>query len=133
MFERHGLYGIDYPKHLHAQKSADNDEIYERRFRELLADKRDVVLDRSFYAKEDRVTYKGMIEQAGARWVLVYLRVRDKEALWRRIEGRRKMRGKLGGVREGDAAYDVTREVLEGYWNGWEAPEGEGEVVFDVL
>jgi hypothetical protein len=73
------------------------------------------------------------IEQAGARWLLVYLRCSDKEALWKRIEDRVSRRGTLGGVKEGDAAFDVTSEVLDHYWEGFEAPVGEGEIIFDVV
>ena len=85
----------------------------------------DVVLDRSFFAKEDRDRFKAVIEREGGRWVLVYLKA-SKEVLWRRIQER------WAEPRHADSANEITREILEGYWEGWEAPVGEGEVVVEV-
>lgn len=88
-----------------------------------------LVLDRSFYAKEDRDEYRALAEQAGARVVLVYLQA-TREVLWRRIS-ERKAKAESAG-RDADSAFDVTEEVLDRYLSGFEAPSGEGEVVVVV-
>jgi predicted kinase len=99
-------------------------------FRSLLLDKRDVILERAFYAKEDRDMYRKMAEEAGARVVLVFLKAdgeKGKEVLWERIRTRSKE------VKTADTAYDITRETFEMYWAGFENPEGEGEIVVSVV
>lgn len=124
IFEKHGLYDIGYPadEKLHAQYQAEQDEVYMTTFQKLLAESHDVVLDRSFYAKEDRDAFKDIIEKAGVRWVLVYLKSKDKDQLWQRICARSKM------TKEANNALDITRATFDRYWAGFEEPEGEGEL-----
>jgi hypothetical protein len=99
----------------------------EVRLTELLsAGKQDVVVDRSLYTKDQRDFFKGLIEGKGARWILVFFRPASKDVIWRRIQHR-----KQAGT-DADSAYDITPEILEGYWRGFENPQGEGEVVVDV-
>jgi predicted kinase len=96
----------------------------------LLARKEDVVLERSFYAKEDRDEFRGIAEQGGARVVLVFLRAKGeqgKEVLWERICRRSE------GVKTADSALFIDRETFEGYWKGFEDPNGEGEIVVEVV
>lgn len=131
MHERYGLYGIDYEPALHEGYTDQACEVFEQRLRDLLAAGRDVVLDRAFYAREDREEFRGLVEGLGARCVLVVLRAADKEVLWERVRGRNQRRGSLG-KREGDAAFEITRDVFEGWWEGFEWPDGEGEVTIDV-
>ncbi|KAK5938122.1 hypothetical protein PMZ80_009711 [Knufia obscura] len=129
IFEEHGLYGVDYPADdkLYEQYNEEADAIYLDTFRRLLEEKKDVVLERSFYAKEDRDEFKKMVEDGGGRLVLVYLKAVDKEVLWDRICSR-SAKGK-----EANSSLDISREILDRYWAGFEAPDGEGEVVVDVL
>jgi predicted kinase len=125
---KHGLYDLDYPPDKYAEYQAEADEEYDKRLLELLSDKDqkyDIVLDRSFWCKEDRDEVKRLVEEKGGRWVLVYLKA-SKEVLWRRIQERKAKR------RDADSAYEVTAEVLERYWQGFEVPEGEGEIVIEV-
>jgi hypothetical protein len=92
-----------------------------------------IILDRSFYARRDRERYRVMIEAAGARCVLVYLRaVGGKEWLWERIQRRWAGRGEVEGERRGDVNFEVRRDVFEAWWDGFEVPDGENEVVVDV-
>lgn len=104
-------------------------EIFGQRLCERLDSGGDVVLDRSFYAREDRVHFKELIERRGGRVVLLYLRSDDKEKLWARVENRRRQRHTLHGESLGDAAVVTTRETFDRYWDGFEGPDGEGEVV----
>ena len=67
-----------------------------------------------------------MIEESGARWVLVYLKALDKETLWQRVCRRAE------GEKDANSAYIISRDLFERYWDGFEGPEGEGELVFEV-
>lgn len=68
-----------------------------------------------------------MAEDAGARVVLVFLKAHDKEILWRRLCKRSE------GVRTADSALYISREEFEAYWEGFEDPVDEEEIVIDVL
>lgn len=127
--DTHGLYGTDYPASptLYAQYNNEADEIYLSTFRQLLAEGKDIAFERSCYAKLDRDEWRRIAEEGGARVVLVYLRAREKEVLWERICRRSE------GVKTADNALEIGRGVFEGYWEGFEGPEGEGEVVVDVV
>lgn len=127
IFEKHGIYGVDYPADdkLYDQHQQEAEEIYIRALNGLLTEKKSIVLDKSFYAKQDRDEFKKMIEDGGARWVLVYLKAGDKEKLWKRICDR------SAKEKEANSALDITREVFEGYWTGFESPNGEGETTID--
>lgn len=87
---------------------------------------RNVVLDRSFYARQDRDEFKARIEAAGGKWILVYLKA-ERDVLWRRIRQRRE-----NGI-NADSALDIKEDLLDAYVGGFEAPEGEGEIVIEVL
>lgn len=126
--DKHGMYGTDYPHEKYPEYQVEAHEEYDKRFLELLSDKEkkhDVVLDRSFWNKEDRDKVKRLVEEKGGRWVLVYLKA-SKEVLWRRIQERKAKR------RDADSAFEVTEKVLERYWQGFEAPEGEGEIIVEA-
>ncbi len=101
------------------------DEIYHARFRQLLRDGRDIVLDRSFYDKADRDEFRTAIEEAGARCVLVYFRA-SKELLWKRICERRSR-----GI-DADSALEISESLLDSYVDGFDVPNGEGAIVIDV-
>jgi predicted kinase len=88
--------------------------------------KDDLVLDRAFYAKEDRDVYKRLVEEAGARWVLVYLTA-PKEVLWERIHSRR-----AEGI-HADVALEISKELLDNFYDNFEVPNGEGEIVVDTI
>ncbi|KAI1817056.1 ATP/GTP-binding protein [Poronia punctata] len=139
--EKHGLYGINYAPGTTLYDTY-LDEAWEeckRRLATLLLsqtqqqeqeqeeEKKDIVFDRAFPFKPDRDEIKLLIENLGARWVLIYLRPPDEETLWRRICDRRKE-----GL-NGDCAFEITREMLEGWYQGFEIPVGEGAVVVDTL
>ncbi|KAF2822014.1 putative ATP/GTP-binding protein [Ophiobolus disseminans] len=129
--QNHGIYGIDYEASaaLYEQYQDEADITYRARYRALLADKKDVILERSFYAREDREEYRKMAHDGGARVVLVFLKAEGdegKEFLWNRI-CKRSNRGKTA-----DSALDISRETFEMYWRGFEDPVGEGEIVVKV-
>lgn len=139
----HGLYGIDYAREKCSKYQDEAVEEYDARLLEILSNQhqnqkksesegevqvgtRSVVLDRSFWSKDDRERYRKIVEEKGGQWVLVYLKA-SKDVLWRRIQER------AAKEKDADSAFEVTPEVLDGYWKGFEAPEGEDEVVLEVL
>ncbi|KAH8668940.1 hypothetical protein BX600DRAFT_460994 [Xylariales sp. PMI_506] len=130
IFSSHGLYGVDYPADtaLYDRYMEEAGEKYLAQFLALLGRRENIILERSFYAREDRDEFRELVAThgGGARIVFVYLRARDKEALWRRI-CERSARGK-----DANSALEITREIFDMYWAGFEEPEGEGEIVIDV-
>ncbi|KAK5061158.1 hypothetical protein LTR84_007700 [Exophiala bonariae] len=128
---QHGLYKINYPAREYGTHLTNAAATFHSETIRLLqtTPPTNLVLDRSFYAKEDRDEYRALAEQAGARVVLVYLKA-SREVLWRRICAR-KARAETEG-RDADSAFDVGEELLDTYLRGWEAPVGESEVVIVV-
>ena len=126
--EKHGLYGIDYPATKYDEYQNEADRVFEDRLKALLAQgKSDIILDRSFYAKKDRQKFSELVRKRGGRTVLVYLKPKNKAVIWQRIWDR-KIKPKTA-----DSAFEVTNEILDGWWEGFEAPQGEGEIIVDVV
>ncbi|KAI0102507.1 ATP/GTP-binding protein [Nemania sp. FL0031] len=125
--EKHGLFSIDYKPALYEEYLDEAEKECYWRLGHIIKDgQKDVVFDRANWNKENRDEAKELIEVAGGRWVLVYLKAPSKAALWQRICQRRE-----GGL-NADCAYDITKEVLDMYWSGFEEPAGEGEIVVDT-
>lgn len=82
------------------------------------------MLDLSCAFREDRDEYRRVIEEGGARAVLVYLQC-DKETLWRRIQARER------GTRDADSSFKMTMERLDMYLRDFEPPVDEGQIVID--
>ena len=124
---RHGLYGIDYPKSEHKTQMDEADKIFQLSVEQILIEGQDdIILDRAFYAKEDRDLYRDLVENRGGRCVLVYLNA-PKEVLWQRICARRE-----AGI-TADSALEISEALLDTFFDGFEVPHGEGEVVVDTL
>ncbi|UNI21212.1 hypothetical protein JDV02_007222 [Purpureocillium takamizusanense] len=132
--EAHGLYGIDYAPSKYAEYQDEAQAKLKDELRRLLrAENRDVVLDLAFWNKEYRDEFKALIEENGGRWVLVFLQA-ERELLWRRITERRARRDALDETderRDGDSAFNVDEATFDMYCNGFERPEGEGEIVIN--
>ncbi|KAK6070717.1 hypothetical protein SCUP515_08326 [Seiridium cupressi] len=129
IFKKHGLYGVDYPANEEVYQAylQEAGDIYMKNFQNLLTARKNIILDRSFYAREDRNEFRAIIEAHGSRRVLAYLRATDKKAVWQSICER--------SVKQKDAnsAYDINRKMFEMYWSGFEDPAGEDEIVLNVL
>lgn len=122
---RHGLYNIDYGTEKHEEYSIEADAEYHQTFRRLLsAGQADIILDRAFYAKEDRDEFRAIVEEFNARLVLVSIRI-DEEVLWRRINERRRK-----GV-DANSALEISEDLFRMYVDNFEHPEGEGEIVVE--
>ncbi|KAI1112523.1 ATP/GTP-binding protein [Nemania sp. NC0429] len=125
--EQHGIFGTDYaPEKYPEYLDEAADELTDRLKRILTEGNKNVVLDRAHWNKKDRDEAKEIIQSLGARWVLVYLKGPDKATLWQRICRRRE-----DGL-NADNAYEITPDILDMYWSGFEEPVDEGETVIDT-
>ena len=77
------------------------------------------MVDFSFWQRSSRDHYKSLIEQAGARWRLIYLQA-SPALLRERLDERRQRF-------DANAAFPVDQDLLEHYLSGFQAPHGEGE------
>lgn len=118
---------MDYPTGAYRRYQEEADELFLQSLKQILSDRTvaDVILDRSSYAKEDRDAFRTLVERYGGRVVLLYLKV-PEEVLWRRICARKE------AGRDADSAADIDRELLRSYVEGFEVPEGEGELVVET-
>jgi predicted kinase len=132
LVEKHGLYGIDYPPDpaLYDQYQDEGDHIYLSRLKSLLGERKDIILEKSFYAKEDRDDYRRLVEEVGGgeyRVVLVFLHPGDKEKLWDRIVSRSQE------AKGAENCLEISRDLFDSYWDGFEDPVEEGELVIEVV
>ncbi|KAK3703167.1 hypothetical protein LTR37_014644 [Vermiconidia calcicola] len=119
---RHGLVGVNYLRSDYDKNQDEAGTIFLAIVEQVLDEgNKDLVLDRSFYAKEDGEFFKSCVEQHGGRWVLVYLNA-PKEVLWHRICARRE------AEINADSALEISRDLLDNYCDGFEIPNGEGEL-----
>jgi predicted kinase len=117
-----GRFGVDFP----IEKIEEYKKVAESKLRDrlikLIHDKNQVVIDFSFWDRARRNLYKQMIENAGGKWKLIYLKV-DPDDLRKRL--------KIRSQRFDANAFPISEEVLVSYLNGFEIPVGEGEIVIE--
>lgn len=119
----HGRYGIDYPIERYEQLKVEAELKLRNELVVLVKEKRNVVIDFSFWQRKRRNEYKKLIEDAGGEWKLVYLKVDPRDLRERlRIRSQRF---------DANAAFTITDEILNSFLNGFEVPSGEGEVVLE--
>lgn len=121
IWRRFGRHGVDYEPEQYEQHSEVARKAVRERLLSLLADGRDVVVDSSFWQRSQRDEYKRLIEQAGGRWRLLYLRA-DPKLLRHRLDARAERC-------DASAAFPITVERLDHYLRVFEPPSGEGEQV----
>lgn len=88
--------------------------------------KSDLILDRALYAREDRDLFRSLVERNNARHILLYLQA-PKDVLWNRVCARRQ-----AGI-DADCALEISEELLDEYVEGFEVPNGEGEIVLHTV
>lgn len=121
IWQRFGRFGIDYDPVDYPRLSQVAEEAIRERLPFLIEHGLDVVVDVSFWQRMARDRYKRVVEDAGGRWRLVYLRV-DPAVLQRRLADRAQRF-------DANAAFPITDEILSAYLSGFEVPSGEGEEV----
>ncbi|MFD8915106.1 AAA family ATPase [Streptomyces sp. NPDC059575] len=120
--ERHGRYGVDYPEPQYFELEAPIVAEVRERVAELVAAGTDVVLDHGLWLRSSRDEWKKLVEDAGGRWRLLYFPVERAELL-RRLEKRNK--------RTDGNALMVTESALDDFYERFDVPEGEGELVIE--
>jgi predicted kinase len=124
IWHRFGRYGVDYEPDEYERHTLVAREAVRERLLSLLAEGRDVVVDSSFWQRSRRQEYKQLVEQAGGRWRLVYLRA-DPGLLRARLHERVERF-------DANAAFPVTEVLLARYLESFEPPSGEGEELIVV-
>jgi predicted kinase len=124
IWRRFGSYGVDYEPGQYEEHTEVARRVLRDRLLSLVAEGSNVVIDSSFWQRSRRQEYKELIEQAGARWRLIYLEI-DPALLRQRLRARAERF-------DANAAFPVTDELLTHYLRAFEWPSGEGEEVIVV-
>jgi predicted kinase len=117
-----GRWGIDFPFEKMEEYKKDAENKLRNLLIELIRDKQQVVIDFSFWDRVRREDYKQLIETAGGKWKLIYIKVHPDD-LRERLSVRNK--------RFDANSFPITEEVLASYLTGFEIPNGEGEIVIE--
>ena len=83
MWKLYGRKGIDYPEEQYEKLSEQVEAALQKKLLSLIQQGKDVVIDFSFWSKENRNFYKELIQKAGAETELVYMKA-SKELLQKR-------------------------------------------------
>lgn len=118
-----GRYGIDFPVEKYEKYKEDAEKKLRNQLVKLIQDKQQVVVDFSFWQRSRRNQYKQLIEEAGGKWKLIYLKVHPND-----LRERLKVRSQRF---DANAAFTITEKILTSFLNGFEAPTGEGEIVIE--
>lgn len=123
IWERFGRYGVDYDPDEYGRHSAAAEAALTERLLDLIDRGRDVVVDLSFWQRAARDRCKRLVEEAGAAWELVYLKV-DPAILRERLATR-------SARFDANAAFPITDQLLEAFMSDFEEPRDEGETVIE--
>jgi predicted kinase len=123
VWSANGRYGIDYPVEKYREHLDDAHIRLRNKLVELIQDKKQVVVDSSFWNRSERDEYKRLIENSGGKWRLIYLKVHPEE-----LRKRLKIRSQRF---DANAAVTITEEILTTFLNGFEEPRDEGEIVIE--
>jgi predicted kinase len=118
----HGRWGIDFPMDKFEEYRRDAENKLRQLLIQLIHDKQQVVIDFSFWDRSRRIEYKTLIEEAGGKWMLIYLKVQPDE-----LRKRLKLRNKRFDAN----SFPISEERLASYLNGFEVPKDEGEIVVE--
>ena len=120
MWKLYGARGIDYPNDNYEELSSIVESKLQNDIVNYIKEDKNLVIDFSFWNKSTRKYYKNFLEELGAYIQLIYLKV-DKETLKKRIESRNKNH-------DANSQF-IDEKTFEMYYNGFEDPKDEGEVV----
>jgi predicted kinase len=124
VWECFGRFGVDYDPSAYEAHSAVASRSLDERLTGLVAQGHDVVVDSSLWRRERREECKRLVERAGGRWRLVYLKA-DEAVLRERLAER-------AGRFDANAAFPITDELLTHFLTSFEPPSGEGEEIIVV-
>jgi predicted kinase len=117
-----GRFGIDYRPEEYSTLQKQAAEKVWMRLEELLRCKTPVVIDNSFWKRETRDQYKGLIESCGRRWLLLYLKVAPSVLRARLLQRRKRF--------DANAAFPIEDDLLNSYLKSFQEPSDEGELIF---
>ncbi|MDQ0193593.1 putative kinase [Paenibacillus wynnii] len=123
VWSANGRYGIDYPIEKYRDYLNEAHLRLRNKIVQFILDKKQVVVDSSFWSRSERNEYKRLIENAGGKWKLIYLKVHPDE-----LRKRLKIRSQRF---DANAAFTITEELLTTFLNGFEEPSDEGEIVIE--
>lgn len=123
VWSTNGRYGIDYPVEKYRVYLDEAHARLRNKLVELIQDKKQVVVDSSFWNRSERDEYKQLIENSGGKWRLIYLKVHPDE-----LRKRLKIRSQRF---DANAAFTITEEILTTFLNGFEEPRDEGEIIIE--
>ena len=121
MWKTYGRKGIDYPNEQYEKLSEIVEMALQKELLSLIQQGKYVVLDFSFWNKENREYYKRLIEKAGGTPELVYMKA-SKGTLQKRLYKRNQSLN-------ANSPFIITNEILEHHYNDFQEPCGEGEKV----
>ena len=105
MWKLYGRKGIDYPEEQYEKLSEQVEAALQKKLLSLIQQGKDVVIDFSFWSKENRNIYKELIQKAGAETELIYMKA-SKELLQKRLYKRNQ-------VLNANSPFVITDELLE--------------------
>ena len=121
MWKAYGRKGVDYPDSQYEELSEQTESILRDKLIALIKDGKNAVIDFSFWNKENRKTYKSIIEKHGGEAELIYMKA-DIETLRKRLK-------KRNLHLNANSPFIITDEILEHHYHGFQEPCGEGEIV----
>lgn len=121
LWKTYGRKGIDYPDSRYEELSEKVEAMLCERLIRFMKDGKNVVIDFSFWSKENRDFYREIIAKAGGTAELVYMKA-SKETLQKRLK-------KRNMLLNANSPFIITNEILEHHYNNFEEPQGEGEII----
>ncbi|MBS0409568.1 MAG: ATP-binding protein [Proteobacteria bacterium] len=119
-----GRYGVDYPAEAYAEKQAIARAALMDQVSRGLAKRTPMVIDSAFWNRAARDGYRELAARFDCQCRVLHLKA--EPALLRE---RLKVRAERF---DANAAFPVTDEILDRFLKGFEAPEGEDEIVVAV-
>ena len=121
LWKTYGRKGIDYPDSRYEELSEKVEAMLCEKLIRFMKDGKNVVIDFSFWSKENRDFYREIIAKAGGTAELVYMKA-SKETLQKRLK-------KRNTLLNANSPFIITNEILEHHYNNFEEPQGEGEII----
>lgn len=120
MWKIYGRKGIDYPDDKYEELSDKVELMLREKLLKLIKEGRNIVIDLSFWNKENRNYYKELIQNAGGKTTLIYLKA-SKKTLQKRLK-------KRNLITDANSSF-ITDDIFEHHYNGFQEPHGEGEII----
>lgn len=121
MWKLYGRRGLDYPYDEYEKLSEKVELSLREKLICLIQEGQNVVIDFSFWNKENRNFYRQLIDNAGGTVELVYMKAS--------LETLRKRLTKRNLHLNPNSPFIITDEILEHHYYGFQEPCNEGEII----